>query len=167
MSRRITRLTALAAAFAVVPALHAQGAPAQAQPTQQQVTAAIDTVRAAVASARKQTVAQNMTFTDAEATAFWPVYDAYRADMMKAQNGEWAVIKQYADNYGKMTDSTAQRLVGMWMDTRKQEEDLRTQYVAKFVKAVGWTKTARFYQIENKLDLMLGYARSQQIPLVK
>jgi len=174
MTHRSLRLAAIAAAVAALPALYAQQAasmqpapqPAQ-QPTQQQVAAAIDTMRLAVASARKQTVAQNMTFTDAEATKFWPVYDAYRAEIMKAQNGEWEVITAYAQNQAKMSDSLAQRLMGIWMNSKKQEEDVRAAYVPKFVAAIGWLKTARYYQIENKLDVMLGYARSLKIPLVQ
>jgi hypothetical protein len=163
MIRRFPTLIALAAVTAAA-SLHAQAAP---QPTPQQVTAAIDTLRTEVASARKQTVAQNMVFTDAEATKFWPVYDAYRAEMKRIKDGEWMVIQSYAANYGMMQDSVAQRLTMQWMNGKKAEQDLRMSYLAKFAAAVPWTKVARYFQIENKLDVMLDYARASQIPLVK
>ena len=174
MSRRTIRFIALTAAAAVVPALRAQqpasmqpAQPAAQKPTPQQVSAAIDTMRAEVASARKQTVAQNMTFTDAEATKFWPVYDAYRADMKKAKDGEWAVIQTFAANQGKVTDSLAQSMMNQWMASRKAQGELRATYVPKFVQAIGWVKAARYFQIEEKLDAMLDYNRAKQIPLVQ
>src|SRR5215813_7155187 len=130
MTRRTLRLIALSAVAAAAPALHAQqpaaapaAPPAAAKPTPQQVSAAIDTMRMEIASARKQSVAQNMTFTDAEATKFWPVYDAYRADMKKAKDGEWAVIQNFAQNQGKMTDSLAQSMMNQWMASRKMQMD--------------------------------------------
>jgi hypothetical protein len=166
-----TRLSATVALCAAAVTLHAQTAAAPASPAAspapQQVAASIDTMRMAIASARKQTVAQNMVLTDAEATAFWPVYDAYRAEMKKAKDGEWAVIQDYAAHYRQMTDSVAQRLMGQWMASRKAQEDLRASYVPKFAAAIGWTKAARYIQIENKLDLMIDFARSKQIPLVQ
>ena len=174
MTRRTLRLIALTAAAAAAPALRGQqpasmqpAQPAAQKPTPQQVQAAIDTMRAEVASARKQTVAQNMTFTDAEATKFWPVYDAYRADMKKAKDGEWAVIQTYAQNMGKITDSLAQSLMNQWMASRKAQMDLRASYVPKFVQAIGWMKAARYFQIEEKLDAILDFNRAKQIPLVQ
>jgi hypothetical protein len=171
MNRSLHRLAAAVAAITLASTIQAQAAPAPqpaaAQPTPQQVTAAIDTLRTEIASARKQTVAQNMTLTDQEATGFWPVYDAYRADMKKAKDAEWAVIQAYAQNYGMMSDSVAQRLIGQWMDSRKRQQELRAAYVPKFAAVIPWTKVARYFQIENKLDVMLDFARSRQIPLVK
>jgi hypothetical protein len=163
----ISAVAIIAGAFA----LNAQAAPKPAPapapaPTQQQVAAAIDTIRMETESARKQTVAANMTFTDMEATAFWPVYDAYRAAMNKARDGEWMVIQTYAMNQSKLSDSLAQRLVGQWMDSRKAQQDVRTQFLPQFAKAIGWMKTARFYQVDNKMDLIVDVSRSSSIPLV-
>lgn len=174
MTRRSLRLIALAVVAA--PVLYAQQPasmqpapqqPATQQPTPQQMQAAVDTMRAEIASARKQTVAQNMTFTDAEATKFWPVYDAYRAEIKKAKDGEWAVVQQYAQNIGKMNDSLAQSLMSQWMASRKAQMEVRASYVPKFVSAIGWMKSARYFQIEEKLDAIMDFNRAKQIPLVQ
>ena len=87
--------------------------------------------------------------------------------MMTAQNGEWTTVQQYAHNYTTMNDSVAKSLMATWMASRQAQMDLKTSYLPKFAAAVPYTKVARFYQIENKLDLMLGYERSKAIPLVK
>ena len=174
MIRRSIITSSAIAIIAGTFALSAQAAPAKpapapapaAAPTQQQVSAAIDTIRMETESARKQTVAANMTFTDTEATAFWPVYDAYRAAMGKARDGEWGVVQTYAMNQSKMSDSLAQRLMGQWMDSRKAQQDVRAQFMPQFSKAIGWMKAARFYQVDNKLDLIVDASRSSSIPLV-
>jgi Spy/CpxP family protein refolding chaperone len=163
-------LLAVVASFAAAqaaPAAAPAAPPAAAKPTTAQTKAAIDTMRMEIAAARKQTVALNMNLTPDEATKFWPVYDAYRAEMKTARDGEWAMLHDYAQHYTMMTDSVAQRLMNGWMTSRKAQLDLRATYVPKFAEAVGWKKAARYFQIENKLDVMLDYARSKEIPLTK
>ena len=162
----LTVVASFAAAQAA-PAAAPAAPPAAAKPTKAQTKAAIDTMRMEIAAARKQTVALNMNLTPDEATKFWPVYDAYRADMKTARDGEWNMLHDYAQHYTAMTDSIAQALMGHWTDSRKAQMDLRANYVSKFAEAVGWKKTARYFQIENKLDIMLDYARSKEVPLVK
>ncbi len=156
--------TAAVSAQAMTPAAPAS---APAAPTQAQVSAAIDTMRMEVAAARKQTVALNMNLTPDQATKFWPVYDAYRADMKKAMDSEWMAIQKYAENYKTMNDSIAQNLMSSWMASRKAQMDLRVSYVPKFAAAVPWMQVARYFQIENKLDAMLEMQRTKVIPLAK
>jgi len=169
MQLRNIRAFAIAAVLAGASSLRAQAAPASppAQPTDAQVAAAVDTMRTEVAAARKQTVAENMNLTPDEATRFWPVYEAYRAEIKKAKDSEWMVVQAYAKNYTAMTDSVAQRLIGEWMKGKTAEQTIRSSYVPKFAAAVPWTKVARYFQIENRLDAMLDVARARQIPLVK
>lgn len=165
MIRSHIRSLALVAAIAGASLLQAQAA--TSQPTAAQTDAAVDTLRTEIAAARKQTVAENMTLTPDEATKFWPVYDAYRADMKKLKDAEWAVIKSYAANYTMMSDSVARRLVGEWMTSRTAQQALRTSYVPKFGAAVPWVKVGRYFQIEARLDALLDLARAKQIPLGK
>ena len=56
-------------------------------------------VRDKVKADRKLFVAEGMGLTDAEAKAFWPVYDRYQNDMMKLNGRTVTVIKEYAKNY--------------------------------------------------------------------
>jgi Spy/CpxP family protein refolding chaperone len=162
-------VSAFALMFVSAAAVSAQAAPAAAPaaPTQAQVSAAIDTMRMEVAAARKQTVALNMNLTSDQATKFWPVYDAYRAEMKKAKDSEWMVVQKYAETQKMMNDSTAQVLMTSWMATRKAQMDLRASYVPKFAAVIPWMQVARYFQIENKLDVMLDYQRTKVIPLVK
>ena len=46
----------------------------------------MDIVREAMRADKKALVAANLQLTDAEAKAFWPVYDKYEKDLLSANN---------------------------------------------------------------------------------
>src|SRR5512137_643961 len=56
------------------------------------------------------------TFTDEEAKRFWPIYDAYSAELGKFMEARVALIKSYADDYDTMTDAKAQELLNRRFD---------------------------------------------------
>jgi len=70
-----------------------------------------------VRSQKKQIVAANLKLTDAEAVKFWPIYDQYSAELGKVNESRLALIKEYADAYPNISDSTAQSIVSRWLQT--------------------------------------------------
>ena len=64
-------------------------------------------LRQDIRSKKKQTVAANLQLTDAQATKFWPIYDQYTAELVKINDEKYAILKQYADEWGNMTDDQA------------------------------------------------------------
>src|SRR5208283_5271886 len=70
----------------------------------------VDLLRKDIRSKKKQLIAANLKLTDAEATKFWPVYDQYTADLVKINNDKYALMKDYADTWGTMTDAQANDL---------------------------------------------------------
>ena len=54
-------------------------------------------------SMKSQLIAANATLTDTEATAFWPVYEQYSAELRKITYPKTALIKEYAEEYGSLT----------------------------------------------------------------
>ncbi|HKE06497.1 MAG TPA: hypothetical protein VKB48_01650, partial [Candidatus Acidoferrum sp.] len=64
----------------------------------------LDLLRKDIRSQRKQLIAANLKLTDAEATKFWPVYDQYVSELITINDRKFAVIQEYADNYGKLTN---------------------------------------------------------------
>src|SRR5271169_5261884 len=51
----------------------------------------------------KQLITKNMQLTDNEATAFWPLYDQYAAEVRKVNDTRFGLIKEYAQIYQTMT----------------------------------------------------------------
>ena len=64
-------------------------------------------LRKDIRSQKKQIIAANVHLTDAEAQKFWPVYDQYTAALVQVNNDKYALIKEYANSYGTMTDAQA------------------------------------------------------------
>jgi hypothetical protein len=132
----------------------------------------IEMLRADLRAQRKQIVAQNMTLTADEATKFWPIFDQYRKEAIKPNDERWAVIREYAANYNTMTDAQAQNYIKR--STAIDQEllalrmilALRMRYVPVFEKVISSKKTALWYQIDRRVDLLINLQLSAQIPMV-
>jgi len=127
----------------------------------------IQLLRQDLRSKKKQMVAANLTLTESEATKFWPVYDQYAAEMTKIGDQKYALIKEYAQNFGSLTDAQAQSLLNRSLALDEAIAQLRIKYVPIFNKVVPGTKTATFFQIDRRLSTMIDLQLANQIPLVQ
>ncbi|HXY50251.1 MAG TPA: hypothetical protein VEI01_12425 [Terriglobales bacterium] len=126
----------------------------------------IQMLRSNLRAQRKEITAQNMTLTADEATKFWPVFDQYRQEAIKPNDERWALIKEYAANYNIMTDAQAQDYIKRSTDVEQQLLALRMKYVPVFEKVISPKKTALWYQIDRRIDLLINLQLSSQIPMV-
>jgi Spy/CpxP family protein refolding chaperone len=144
----------------------AQTAPAAgAQPTAAS-DQDIQMLRADIRAQRKEITAQNMTLTADEATKFWPIFDQYRQEAIKPNDDRWALIKDYAANYNTMTDAQAQDFIKRSTAIDQQLLSLRMKYVPVFEKVISPKKTALWYQIDRRIDLLINLQLSAIIPMV-
>jgi hypothetical protein len=116
---------------------------------------------------KKLLVAENMQLTEAEAKAFWPVYDQYQDELFLLRARTVRLIRDYADAGEKMNNDTARKLVDEFMNIETLGPKLREAYLPKFRKVLPEVKVARYYQIENKIQAVLMYELAENIPLVK
>jgi hypothetical protein len=126
----------------------------------------IEMLRADLRSQRKQLTALNLPLTADEATKFWPIFDQYRREAIKPNDERWALIKDYADNYNTMTDVQAQEYMKRSTDVEEQLLALRMKYVPMIEKAISPKKTALWYQIDRRIDLLINLQLSTVIPMV-
>jgi len=118
---------------------------------------------------KKLLVAANMNLTEAEAAAFWPVYESYQKEWDGVNSRIKDTIKRYADAYnaGAVPDDTAKKLLDEALATEAAELDLKKSYLPKFGKVLPAAKVARYYQIENKIRSAIKYELADGIPLVQ
>jgi hypothetical protein len=116
---------------------------------------------------KKLLVAENMQLTEAEAKAFWPVYEQYQDELFLLRTRTLKLIKDFADAYEKMNNETAKKLMDEFMTIDSLGPKLRQAYLPKFRKVLPEVKVARYYQIENKIQAVLFYEFAANIPLVK
>lgn len=116
---------------------------------------------------KKLFVAANMQLTEAEAKAFWPIYEDYQHELFLLRSRTLKLIGDYADAYEQMTDDTAKKLLDELIAIEMLGPKLRETYVPKFRTALPDVKVVRYYQIENKINAALMYKLAGDIPLVK
>jgi Spy/CpxP family protein refolding chaperone len=126
----------------------------------------IEMLRSDLRAQRKEITAQNVNLTADEATKFWPIFDQYRQEAIKPNDERWALIKDYAANYGTMTDAQAQEYIKRSTATEQQLVDLRVKYVPVFEKVISPKKTALWYQVDRRIDLLINLQLSAMIPMV-
>jgi len=126
-------------------------------------------LRDKVKADKKLLVAANMELTDAEAKAFWPIYDSYQQDLQVLNERLKNTILSYADAYNnnKLTDQMAKKLYDEVLAIDEDEVKMRRAYSQKLAAVLPGLKTARYLQIENKIRAAMRYELAANIPLVQ
>lgn len=155
-NRIIIPLLALIMALGVMPAI------SQDKPVDN-----MQIVREKIRADKKLFVAENMELTEAEAKAFWPVYEQYQDELFLLRSRTVKLINDYADAYEKMANDTAKKLLDEYFTIETLGLKLRKAYLPKFRKVLPEVKVVRYYQIENKIQAALIYELAANIPLVK
>ena len=127
----------------------------------------IQLLRQDIRSRKKQLIAANLTLTADEATKFWPVYDQYTAELVKINDVKYATIKEYAENWGTMTDDQALSLINKSLGVDESVSKLRIKYVPVFQKVIPGTKVATFFQLDRRLQMLIDAQLASQLPLVQ
>jgi hypothetical protein len=65
-----------------------------------------------------------------------------------------------------MDDAKASDMAHRLLDIDSKSTKLREEYWPKFEKALGAKRAARFYQIDNRLSLMINLQLASEIPLI-
>ena len=115
----------------------------------------IKLLREDIRSERKRLVAANLPLTPKEATEFWPIYDQYSAEFSKIGDANVALIKEYAQSYETMTDDQANDFMKRSAAISTSSSALLMKYVPIFGKVISPKKTARWYQIDRRLNFLV------------
>jgi Spy/CpxP family protein refolding chaperone len=115
---------------------------------------------------KKLLVAANMKLTDAEATKFWPIYDAHQRVLQDINKRIGAVIKDYAKAKGSVSDAVAKELLDRMLIAKTEEVNVLTSSASKLRGVLPEIKIARYIQIENKIRALLNYELASAVPLI-
>jgi hypothetical protein len=118
---------------------------------------------------KKLLVADNLILTEAEAKAFWPVYDAYQKDLTALNKRLKDLVLRYADEYsaGAVADDAATKMINESIAIDVAEAQLRKTYAPKVQKALPGWKAARYLQIESKIRAAIRYELADAVPLAE
>ena len=115
---------------------------------------------------KKKLIAANVPLTETEATKFWPVYDAYTADMSKQYDKFYALIKEYAAVQKTITDAQASDMLKRWAAIQVDIAQTRQKHIPLIEKVISGRKAAHFFQIDRRLYELMDLQVATEIPLV-
>jgi hypothetical protein len=127
----------------------------------------MDLVKEKIRTDKKLFIATNMSLTESEANAFWPVYEVYQADLAKLRDREIKLIEEFAAKYETMSDDAAKKLLDDSLSIDSDHQKLRQSNLSKIRGVLPDKKVARYYQLESKIDAVLEYEMAKRIPLVQ
>jgi hypothetical protein len=159
--KTLTTLCILCAIF--IPSGLAQTAEVKAQPI---TDTDIQLLRSNVQAEKNDIIAHTMRFTETESVAFWPLYRDYSRDQQVIGDARVQLIKDYAKNYDSMDDAKAKDMTQRLLAIDAKFTKLREDYWPKFEKALGAKRAAKFYQVDNRLSMMVNLQLASDISLI-
>lgn len=127
----------------------------------------ITTTRSAVEAERKELIATNLELSQEHRDVFWPLYLEYRVAVDKIGDDEVEFYERFFSSYETLTDSEALALLDEHFDFQRRHLDVQKTHSQKMRAALPGKIVARFFQIENKMDIIVEYELAGEIPLIK
>jgi hypothetical protein len=115
---------------------------------------------------KNQIITDTMRFTESEGAAFWPVYKEYASEQQAIAAKRLDLVVDYAHSLEKMDDSKARDLSQRMFAVEDGIQALRKKYYPRFEKALGAKRAAKFYQVDNRLNLLIAVQLTSEIPLI-
>ena len=116
---------------------------------------------------RKSIVEKSMGLTSGESSAFWPVYDDYRTRLEEMIDRRVQITLDFIEHPDTFTDDKSRSVLDELLELEISKMRLKRDFVEQFVASLPARKVFKFYQIENKLDLLIQSELSSVIPLIK
>jgi hypothetical protein len=127
----------------------------------------IELARLDIKTHKALVIAENLPLTDDEAVEFWPVHREYETELSELNDLKLALVMRYAAAHASMTDTEAVELAKGSFDLDEKKTKLKRKYFKRFQKVMPATKAARFFQIENQLNMVLDLQVAASLPLIK
>lgn len=124
--------------------------------------------RAMIREGRLELIRSELHFTEAEASAFWPIYEQYRGEIDAIQDRYAAMVKEYLERYeaADLTNEYADELMATFFSTRRGRLDVQEKYLPRFRAVLPALKVARLFQIEHKISAEIDAQLALVVPLV-
>jgi hypothetical protein len=131
------------------------------------LSAYAELLRSDVRTLKVAIITEVMGFTEAEDTAFWPIYREYDAEMTKLGDERVALIGEYASNYSKMTDAIADKLASRALDLEARRHAVKARCYERVKAALSPQTALRFLQVEHQLQLLIDLQISASLPVAE
>jgi hypothetical protein len=114
----------------------------------------------------KNIIIQNMQFSDAEAEAFWPVFNEYMMTKNANMDKNLEILKDYADNYDNLSDDKIEELLKSTFNQKTERLKNRKAYYKSLKKVLTVRKAAKLVQIDSQINTLFDFQIASQVPLI-
>jgi len=144
----------------------ATGAPSAASTAKANLDQEIKLLRKDVRSEKSRAMLNALELNADQTAKFLPIYQQFQAELGRLNDLREANIREYAKNYGALTDNKADELVNQAISYYKKRTDLIANYYDKVRAALGTGTAARFVQVEAMLDNIIDLQIQSGMPLI-
>ena len=127
----------------------------------------LEVARDVLHTEKKAVVAEAMMLSDTESAPFWELYNEYNAELYKVHTKRVNIIKDFASNYESMNDEKADALWTSSMAFQNELLKLNKTYYKKFKKIMPSGRAALYFQVENKIAMLINANLALEIPLLE
>ncbi len=155
-----------ALAIASVLSVAAQAGAQAAKPSAED--AAIEQLRKDARSDVQTILTATMKFTPEEASKFWALYKPYEDSRKAIGDEKLALIKSYATSYnaGPVNDERAKELTAKAVAIEEKSLASKKAFLQELSKSFPGKTVARFYMVQNRIDLLTSLELASGIPLI-
>jgi len=126
-----------------------------------------EVLRADLRAKHAELINKVMQLTGKEAEAFWSIFWDYEKDLMKLNDEKVKILKEYIQSYESLTEEKAYELAERALDYEAGRVKLKRHYFKKFSKALSPKTAAKFFQVENQIQMFIDLQIASELPLAK
>ena len=127
----------------------------------------IELLRSDVKFQKKFLVSQTMQFSEEDASLFWPIYDEYELELDKLGDKRLANLRDFANNYEKMTDQKADEIINQAFNYQEERLELKRNMYDKLKNKLNPSTAAKFIQLDHQIQLIIDMKINAELPLIK
>ena len=125
----------------------------------------VELMQAAFGMEKKAMMEEFVQVDPAQKDAFWTLYDEYETSRKDLGKERINLLNQYAENYAKLSNETAEAWTAKVIDLGKKTDALMLSYYNKIKKATNPVVALQFYQVESYILSGIRLSLLEQLPL--
>jgi hypothetical protein len=127
----------------------------------------VELLRSDIKFQKKFIVSQTMNFSEADGSVFWSIYEEYEIDLDKLGDKRLANIRDFVNNYKKMTDLKADEIIEQAFNYQEERINLKRNIYNQIKEKLNASTAAKFIQIEHQIQLIVDLKIIAELPLLK
>ncbi len=127
----------------------------------------VELLRSDIKLQKKFLVSQTMNFSEEDGSVFWPIYKEYEIELDKLGDKRLANIKDFAENYKKMTDQKADEIIEQAFNYQQERLNLKRKIYNQIKEKLNPSTAAKFIQLEHHIQLIVDLKINAELPLIE